>query len=68
MFESVRMSLGELAAGPAKESHSLLCHLDGFPELKVCRKIQERGREKAQERQKCKGAFNDYTTIRVPGP
>lgn len=64
MLESVRMSLDELAAGPAEESHSLLCLLDGFLELKVCRRIQER--EKTQERQKCKGVFNDYKTMSNP--
>lgn len=49
------MSMGELAAEAAEESHSLLCHLDGFPHLKVCRSVQER--------QKCKGIFNDYKTM-----
>lgn len=50
--ESVRMCMGELAAGAAKESHSLLCHLDGFPKLKQ-EHSRERKREKTHEVQKC---------------
>lgn len=50
VFVSVRMRMGELAAGAAKESHSLLCHLDGFPHLKRCRSLQERGRERRHKR------------------